>query len=574
MRHLSPAELLLYAEGELADRALCQHLLDCVDCKASLVDLQESYVLSARALREHLPPGPPGHDQLVNLRARMAADAQLRAMHLSTEDLMLSLEGRIDDSCEAHLSACESCRSRASKLHAELAAIEFELRRQPALNVPVERRAAALEELRGRIDSEIASRRPPASVIGFPMPALRPLASYGAALAAACALVWVGWQELAPRPVSEPTLTAEVQNSPAAAPSPIPAPTLPAAYRPEAASPQPQRFTQVPARLSRRPAAVALLDPLPAPVLNAAQPADALMAAGSAEPVEAPALAAALGEPELATAARAVPAESGTDDPDLVAEGSLMLVRSGLWNSGLRAGGAGETVRFIGALASEAERSAAQRALLAVAGPRSIEFEIAVGSSALADGSQSVSQVAWRQGTLGGPVRNALVQHYRDAARRSFQQPAPALLQSELDRYVSSVMRHDAELLSHVHALHKLLTSVPVAGSQPGESLRQVARFHLDGIGRHQAGLSGQLSESLPRRFWAYGGARRHARPSQGVEPAAEQLLDDALALDQVLAALFFGSGASLDARASNLSAADLLGRIRQHTRQLRAAIR
>lgn len=39
MRHFNTEELLLYAESELDDRGLCRHVQDCVDCKASLVEV-------------------------------------------------------------------------------------------------------------------------------------------------------------------------------------------------------------------------------------------------------------------------------------------------------------------------------------------------------------------------------------------------------------------------------------------------------------------------------------------------------------------------------------------------------
>ncbi|MDE0101964.1 MAG: hypothetical protein OXN89_06255 [Bryobacterales bacterium] len=579
MRHLTPAELLLYAEGELDDRGLCRHVVGCVDCKATLVDVQESYVLVAQQVREFLPPGPPGHDQLVMLRSRMAAEAQVREMHLSTKDLLLSLEERLDDATEAHLATCEACRGRASRLHTELSAIEFELRRKPAFNLPVERRAKALAALRGRIGSEITSSEPHGPPRGlamrFRMPDLRPLLSYGGALAAACALAWVGWNAVPPPTGTGPPVRVETRTPTVGQRIPIAPAQLPAATS-ETAEPSPERFAEIGSRSVRPPAAV-VLQPLEAPTLESLpQAGAALLALDLPRTDDLPSFQGATARREVEQAATAVEvplSSQGPQDPTLVAEGNLMLVRSGLWKSTLQAGGSGPAVRFSGTLASERERAAAQRALLAVADGLPIEFDIGVGGSRPV-GAPSVSEVAWRQGTLGGPVRNALLQHYEDAARRSFRQPAQGLLESELDRFVSGIVRHDSELLSHVHRLHRLVTSAPSAKARPDESFRQVAKFHLDGIGNHQAGISSRLSESLPRRFWAYRGERRSAPRTEGAEATAEQLLDDALALDQALAGLFFGSGATLDARASNLSTADLLARIRQHTRQLRAAIR
>ena len=55
MRHLNTEELLLYAESELDDRTLCRHVQDCVDCKASLVEVQETFVRATSTIRASVP---------------------------------------------------------------------------------------------------------------------------------------------------------------------------------------------------------------------------------------------------------------------------------------------------------------------------------------------------------------------------------------------------------------------------------------------------------------------------------------------------------------------------------------
>ena len=173
----------------------------------------------------------------------------------------------------------------------------------------------------------------------------------------------------------------------------------------------------------------------------------------------------------------------------------------------------------------------------------------------------------------GGLVRSSLLQHYEDAARRSFQPLDRALLEGELDRYVSGVFRHGADLLAHVHALHGLLNRSGIDLARSSEGLRRVVRFHLRGILDHEAGIYRQLSEALPRQYWAYGGAQeRPARPGS-LGALSRDLLKDTLALDRALATMFFGPGEALDARANNLSTANLLLRVRLGARHLRSAL-
>ena len=127
MRHLTTDELLLYAEGELGDRALCRHLWDCVDCKAQLVDVQETYFHAASAIRAQALDLSTQPSQLHRLRARLAAEAELLAAHLDTEDLLLSVEGELEGDRQAHLATCVACQDRAADLHIRLAEIECEL---------------------------------------------------------------------------------------------------------------------------------------------------------------------------------------------------------------------------------------------------------------------------------------------------------------------------------------------------------------------------------------------------------------------------------------------------------------
>ena len=78
MRHLGTEELLLYAAGELDDRALCRHVRDCVDCKASLVEAQETFVGAAAVIRASVPAEPAALQaaSLTRLRANIAAETE------------------------------------------------------------------------------------------------------------------------------------------------------------------------------------------------------------------------------------------------------------------------------------------------------------------------------------------------------------------------------------------------------------------------------------------------------------------------------------------------------------------
>ena len=251
-----------------------------------------------------------------------------------------------------------------------------------------------------------------------------------------------------------------------------------------------------------------------------------------------------------------------------------MLIKAGLWKANMQVRGTAQSIRFTGAVASEQERTRAEEALFAVANGRPVEIEIGVRSSHLAASAAPAAVRASRTRSLGTTVRNSLLQHYKDAARRSFQPLDRSMLENELDLYVSDVMRHDAQLLAHVHALHNLLSRPDIVQARTTDSFRRVVRYHLDGIARHEANIYGQLSEALPRRYWAYRGPRATNSSSDDLQAASTALLEDALGLDQALSSLFFGGSGLLDVRESNPSSASLLARLRQRTRQLRSAIR
>ncbi len=585
MRHLITAELLLYAEGELEDRGLCRHVVDCVDCKAQLVDLQETYVLAASAIREQLQASAPEPEQLARLRTRMAAETQRLSIHLSTEELLLTIESAMSVDREAHLAACASCQHRVADLNVQLAAIEYELRRKAAFELPVARRAAALAALRIRIEEVVTARRSAsvpvwARMPHMAMPSVPAVAGYGAALAAACLFVWAGWNAIPVAPdISAPVITAQSTDLVPAVTVPFSEPAQIIQATAEAAETRPDRFDWNPAQVQRSAAIQApVLIAIAAPDLGSTTTPREVVAVdlpSIAELPEPPADSRTLlAGVEVAPQAQPVVPTPLPERPELVAEGSLMLAKTGLWKADLQAGGSDRAIRFLGSVASEGDRIKAETALLAAADGRPVEFAISVRSSRVGNPVAQLPAGAARQPTLGGPVRTALLQYYEDAARRSFKAPDQSLLEGELDRYVSTVLRHEAELLAHVHALDSLLSRSSFDQARGQDSFRRVIEYHLNGIARHEDGVYEQLSEALPRRYWAYRSERRDQGEFESLGSSSSQLLRDALALDQALTSLFFGSNGALDIRESNLSTADLLSQVRKHTRQLRAAIR
>ena len=595
MRHLTTDELLLYAERELDDPGLCRHVRDCVDCKARLVDIQETYVHATSLLRSQVAASAAQSTPMHSMRTRLAAEALLMSVHLDTEDLLLSVESQLRGEREEHLKACVACQDRAAGLHVQLAEIECELHARLASELPAERRAAALAALRERLAREVEIQTVAAQrwnwVPSFRLPAMPKLelprmpafAPYAAAGALACLVAWVGWNAVS-GPVgieTPPDTRAEVtvaQPAPGAAVTAEPAQVEPALLPATlAATARPARFDGLPASRSASDAESLLeFAATPAPRVTFEAPATPALAL---EPL--PTLASlpapeAISPRHLASAVR-IPLPGRMpppvlDSPAAVVEGNWLLAKSGLWRQGLEAGGSEDVIRFSGTVRNESERAEVERKLRAAAGGQPVEFALVLRSAGTAafDIAPSMPKAGRPS---GGIVRNTLLQHYEDAARRSFQMLDQGLLEGELDRYVSDIFRHEADLLAHVHALHGILNRSAAAGAN-ASSLRQVARFHLDGIARHEKDIYDQLSEALPRAYWAHRGARNRPSAEAGLGGLSRGLLEDALALDRVLTGMFFDSGEALDARTSNLSSADLLLSVRQHVGQMRAALK
>ena len=577
MRHLSTDELLLYAEGELEDRELCRHVADCVDCKAQMVDFQEAYVVAASTLlaQTRQPASRPAH--LNHFRVRLAAEAELLAAHLSTEDLLLAVEDNLDADCMAHLSACAGCQDRAADIHVQLAEIEYELHRQIAFELPAERRAAALAALRVRLRHEVkiqkaGTERPWKWLPRFSLPRVPVFASYATGLAAACLVAWVGWNG-----VTGPDLPERDQVAEALLPATVASESITSAETvirvQEPLIPQsPVRF-ELAETHGQAPAPRVELALVAAPTLEAA--ADWRPSASVAIDLPQPADLAA--PPALAASAFPVPLPKRIVPPlpdslDSAIEGSWILASTGLWKESLQAGGPEGRLHFTGSVSSDSERRRIESALREAAGEAPVDFLISVRESrAAATGSEHAAIATDRP--VGGLVRNSLLKHYEDSARRSFQPLEASVLANELNHYVTSVMRDDAELLYHVHALHSVLNRAGIDEMRPSRRLRQVLRFHLDGVARHEKGVYDKLSEALAWTSWNYRSRTQSPDEFDSLGETSRKLLKDTLALDHALTAMFFGSSEPLDAQAGTHSIGTLLSRVRRHTRRLKKEV-
>lgn len=583
MRHLTTDELLLYAEGELGDRVLCRHVRDCVDCKAQLVDVQETYFHAASAIRAQSLDLGAQPSQLQRLRVRLAAEAELLAAHLDTEDLLISVESELEGDRQAHLATCVACQNRAADLHIRLAEIECELHSRLAIELPTERRAVALAALRKRLAKEVEAKTASRArrwdwVPRLTLPRMPALASFAPAAAMAVLVAWVGWNTISgPDSASR---QPEVQTAAVVTPSPPPAlgpplgaeqPARPAAG--PATSRVLERFSLEPLRAA--PPGSESLAGTRAPDLEATPVAtQAFLAVALPRPSDLPPLQA---EPpvQLAVAIPVpLPVRTVPPVPDSLAavtEGSWLLAKTGLWKEPLEAGGSDGRIRFAGIVDTHRDRIEIENKLRAASDwplAFSIEVRPALATFTPLAAASNLDRPS------GGLVRSSLLQHYEDSARRSFRPLDRGRLEDELDRYVSGVFRAESDLLAHVHALHRLLNRPGIASVRKTDAFQNVVRFHLRGILDREDGIYRQLQEVLPRQYWAYSGSRTEAPEGASLGAQSRDLLADTLALDRVLTAMFFGTGEAIDARETNLSSADLLKRVRRRAQQLRAGLR
>lgn len=578
MRHLNTEELLLYAAGELDRPALCRHVRDCVDCKAALVEVQETLVGAVAVVRASVPAEPAALEaaSLARLRANIAAETERVGCCLTAGELLLSGEAELPADRAAHLAGCAGCQREAANMNILLADIEAELRSLIA-DEPVEIKTAALAALDKRLAEQAQEPAPaprqPAKVLAFPVARVR---EYAAVAAAAAFVVWAGFQAVRQPELPPEPFTAAAPAAAVSSPQPF------AQARPEGlprvveavASTRVERF-ELTASAAPAPRREAVAGNVPALPPSSGAPETALLAwaAPDLRPYQA---AETDAETSFASArpASTLPDPSREEMGESAIEGFWLLARTGLWKQDIRPAGNGGGILFTGSVADAAQRAAVESKLRAAAGGRPLTFDLALRNDERAAAEQPLILARNADRPAGGMARNALLAHYRDAARRSFRSPRMELLEAELERYVSDVLRHDSELLAHVHVVHSVLSRADAAAAQT-DTLRRLIAFHLDGIADREQAIYARLSEVLPRRYWTYRAQKAAAR--EPVEAAAESngLLQAALGLDETLTAVFVSSGqAPLDARGSERSCGERLAGIRSRVARLRKAMR
>jgi len=511
--------------------------------------------------------------------------------HLTTEELLLRLDGELTPARDRHLEGCARCQQSLVRLQAILFEVEHELRSSlgPA---PADDKAESWARLEASLYSQQAIRP-------FPV-------RWGPVYAAAAALVLAALSGYLAtnRTLSEQATTARLDapaavqgqdDSSSAAEAPQGRRTAPEAARetertPEtaAANPRPQtqqaastvsaasssargvaqaprssppRFEFHPAP-AERPAARTALSGQPPEIAPQARPA--FLAHNPIAEAELPAWE----EPTLPTPShKPAPLEPQTSqEPALLVSGYEMLRRAGVWREDIRPVVTASGLRFEGTVEDARARERIVRALRSVSG--GVELSFGFASRKEAARPLLAAAPALDRSPSGGVVRNALLAHFHDAALRSFVSPRPSELEAELDRYVSDIFRSQSELVDHVYALHQLLErfdSPQAAKLSPeaSNSLQNLLRFHLEAVQQHRGRIYDRLSEALPRRYWSYSSQREGVNAPSSWAQESAALLQDTLTLDANLTALLATPQDVVNAADQNLSCGELLQRIR-----------
>ena len=503
--------------------------------------------------------------------------------HLTTEKLLQHVDGELKGESSAHIDRCAACQESMAELQSWLYEVERDLRASVSAEAP-ELRAASWERLR-------AALYPAKPVIAFPV-RWSPTYAVAAGLAVAVLggyLAFRGPQPSAPVQFAEETAIESVVPAPesavaepgevalvqdqalAAAPKPALAPSTPVIQPAKRTTPR-TRFEIAALTRAGRPTESQVLS-LQAP---------ALTVSASLMRVTPGTLDLPLVLDPRNTLAASAPAEAApmtADEAPLVLAGHRILNSAGVWQEDIRPMHRAGVVSFEGTVENAEVRERVTREIQRAAGGQQVSFALlerqkedtANAEHLLADANQT-------SGASGGVVRSSLLSHFGDAARRSFQAPEPAALESELDRYVSDVFRGQSRLLSHVYALNGVLTSFDatlVRQLEPRDidSFRQVVGFHASAIREHEARIYDRLSEALPRRFWTYRADKKDTPGESGWRRESQLLLNDALELDATLHALLVTPETSIDTSDVNLSCGELLGRIRTRIARLQAPI-
>jgi hypothetical protein len=260
-------------------------------------------------------------------------------------------------------------------------------------------------------------------------------------------------------------------------------------------------------------------------------------------------------------------------------DGHWILAQGNVWTEDVRPVWTGNSIQFRGTVENTAVQKLVTAAIERAAGSTknfSVDLQLRSRDGEAQAGAAAVTLAADRR-PAGGVVRNSLLAHFGDAARRSFISPQPTILEAEIDRFVTDVFRGQSNLRSHSYALKSLLRSLtPLQLAQldagAAKKFRELVRMHLDAVGEGEQNIYDRLSETLPRRFWSYRAAEREISDGADWQNESADLLKEVLQLDATLTALLSTPQSFVDISDSHLSSGELLYRIRSRVHRIRAA--
>ena len=494
MNHLSKAELLLLAEGEL-DGVRAAHAASCDACRVASQQAMGDLDAVTAVLSASAPVDCTEAKADSWVRLRSALKQSPKPQHVEIEDLLLHLDGETALAVSVHLEACSDCHDDLLRAQTLLFDVEHELRALIPEESERERLTSAV-----RLEKALDARR--SRVLSFPAPWR---AVYAAAALVAAGLFGFAWYAQEPAQLPPPTV--------ASAPAPV-APPLAFA---EAGSPRAIKVSQEIAS-----------DPVIAPASGEQLSGIAVVAA--IEP--------ARSTPDRFDGVQAV--DSPTPQPAALAVEPAPLVALAVI-----------PVRFEATNLPEIGRPVLERTQPVF--------------------TNEPTRVVVADPPAGGVVRSALLEHYGDAARRSFRSARPDQLEGELARYVSDVLHAESELLRHAYSLHEMIKGVDLERlDEPSRRrLRVAAHKSLSTIREQEEQLYIKLSEALPRNFWATKGRREDQGEGLNLETRSAALLEAALKLDKNLSAVFVDADSSVNFEPESASLGDLLYIVRSSSRNL-----
>ena len=398
--------------------------------------------------------------------------------HLSTEELLLQFDSELSFELSTHLDECEQCRCALVDLTTVLHQAELELQASVPAESP-ERHRASWAVLESRLQ---ASEMVAAKVTPFP---LRWATLYAAAAALGFVVIsgylsleFFGGPtqaplELAdvvePMPVAEPQPVAPARATVAEdqaieEPSVLPAQPERALETPVVVEPPAEEPREVLARFelaeiqkATQPPARGTLGEFSVPVVDS-QPASAVLLAGmlSATPsVPVPVVHEPLQLRLVQEFANLSPRAA-----EAVINGHWILYKADVWREDISPVWTDSGLMLQGSVENEAAKSRILRAIGRTEGSSDVAFDLRPRDTTSSAPAVALASAPVEQHPLGGVVRNSLLTHFGDTARRSFVAPEPSVLQGEIDHFVSDVFISQSELLAHVYALKNVLGRV------------------------------------------------------------------------------------------------------------------